>query len=111
MPGNTCAWVCKAIKQISFRLPDGNWLTLKDYDEYNHIIEATRDFYGKKIISSIRFQYLMGRVENKVVSYRIVLFQSIDSKYKIGDITRREYEWGKEYSGKSTQGWKRGIKK
>ena len=98
----------KKIKAISFYLPDGNILTLRNYEEYNHIIEATQDVY-KSNKFTIRYQYLMGKKENKVISYRITLFQSQDSRYKIGDITRREYEYGKEYNGKATSGWHKGI--
>jgi hypothetical protein len=98
------------IKSIAFLLPDGNLLVLKDYEEYNHIVEATQDVYGSTKFT-LRYQYLMGRKNNKVTSYRIVLFETKDSKFKIGDITRREYEYGKEYSGSGTKGWKKGITK
>jgi len=98
----------KEIQYVSFILPDGNLLILKDYEQFNHIVEATQDVYGStKFI--IRYQYLMAKKRNKVISYRITLFEDKDSRFKIGDITRREYEWGKEYSGKPTTGWKKGI--
>jgi len=106
----------KSIKQINFFLPDGNIFTLHGFEEYNHFIEATNDFYaGKKNNQNVgktilRFQYLMGRLGDKVVSYRITLYQSDTSKYKTGDITRRVYQFGKEYNGKPTLGWKKGIK-
>jgi hypothetical protein len=99
----------KNIAQIGFRLPDGNWLTLKGYEAYNHFIEATQDIYGSnKFI--LRYQYIMGKRGDKVHSYRITLFQDKDEKYHLGDITRREYKFGEEYSGKPTAGWKSGIK-
>ena len=98
----------KEIREISFRLPDGNWITLKGYESYNHIVEATQDVYGSNKFT-LRYQYLMGKVGNKTHSYRITLFQTKDDRYRIGDITRREFEYGKEYNNQPTQGWKKGI--
>lgn len=98
----------KQIKQIGFRLPDGNWLTLRGYEAYNHFIEATQDVYGSNKFT-LRYQYLMGKLNGKVVSFRVSLFQTKDSKYRIGDITRREYIFGKEYANKPTKGWKQGV--
>ncbi len=99
----------KPIKQISFRLPDGNYFTLRGYEAYNHFIEATQDVYGSNRFT-LRYQYFMGKLKDKVVSFRVSLFQTKDSKYKIGDITRREYIFGREYANKSTKGWKQGIR-
>lgn len=98
----------KEILAITFSLPNGDFLTLKDYEEYNHFYEATQDVYGSNKFT-LRYRYLLGRTENKVTSYRITLFHTKDDKYRIGDITRREYEYGKEYSGKPTKGWKKGV--
>ena len=105
----------KPIKQINFVMPDGNIFILHDYDEYNHFVEVTTDIYAGKRNSQnlgkviLRYQYLLGRKGDKVVSYRISLYQSETSKYKSGDITRRVYEFGKEDNGKPSLGWKRGI--
>ena len=100
----------KSIRQIVFHLPDGNALVLKEYDEFNHFCEATQDIYGSNKFT-LRYQYLMGKLGDKVISYRITLFQTKDARYKIGDITRREYEWGKEYNNKPTKGWKKGLRR
>jgi hypothetical protein len=107
----------KPIKQISFSLPDNNIIILHDYEAYNHIIEVTQDIYSGsnnsqnmgKVIP--RFQYFMGRMGDKVLSYRVTLKQPVkdSGKYQLGDITRRVYEYGKEYDNQATQGWKRGI--
>lgn len=99
----------KNIKQIAFRLPDSNLLVLRGYKEYNHFCEATQDVYGSNKFT-LRYQYLMGRIGDKVISYRITLFEGKNNRYKLGDITRREYEYGKEYNQKPTKGWKKGIK-
>jgi len=98
----------KQIKQIAFSLPDGNMFVLKGYDEFNHIVEATQDVYNSNKFT-LRYQYLMGRLGDKVISYRITLFEGKNNRYSIGDVTRREYTWGKEYSNKPTKGWKKGI--
>jgi len=73
----------KKIKRIFYRLPDGNYLTLHGYDEYYHMIEATKDWarIGKTIEKlnnkpRIEYAYIMGRKGKKVVSYRITLFQT-----------------------------------
>ncbi len=105
----------KPIQSISFRLPDGNYITLNGYEQYNHETEITQNFYGKTGQKAgkptIRCQYLKGKVKDKITCYRISLFQSPDSRYKVGDITRRELEWGKDDNGKKpTTGWKQGIK-
>ena len=103
----------KPIKQISFILPDGNFLTLRGYESYNHFIEATREVYGKNIIGkpTLRYQYIMGKRNNKVDSYRITLFNGKNQRFRLGDITYRQYEFGKEYSGKPTSGWRQGVTK
>ena len=98
----------KEIRSINIVLPDGNILTLHGCEAYNYIVEGTQDFYGSNKFT-LCYQYLMGRIGNKVMSYRITLFQSKDSRYKLGDITRRVYEFGKEDNGKPSRGWKKGI--
>ena len=99
----------KPIKLIAFTLPDKNRLILQGYNEYNSFIEATQEIYGGNK-RTLRYQYLLGRLNDKVISYRVTLFSSKkDSRYQLGDITRREYEWGKEYKNSPTKGWKKGI--
>jgi hypothetical protein len=42
---------------------------------------------------NIEYVYIMGKKENKVISYRItILPQHLDSKYRTGDITKREFD-------------------
>ena len=80
------------IERIYYRLPDNNFLILHGYEKYFHLVEATTDLTGKnKGKTKIRNVYLMGKKENKVDSYRITLFESEDSRYKIGDIVRRTF--------------------
>ena len=100
----------KEIKQIAFTLPDGNMIVLRGYNEYNHVVEATQDVYGSNKFT-LRYQYLMGKLGDKVISYRVTLFEGKNQRYRMGDLTRREYQWGHEYKNSPTKGWKKGIVK
>jgi len=89
----------KKIKKLFYKLPDDNYLCLCDYQNYFHMIEATKDWMkvggGKasKLNSKprIEYAYVMGKRGNIVTSYRITLFYKKNDKYKIGDIVRREF--------------------
>ncbi len=103
----------KKIKRIFYRLPDGNFLCLEDYEKYFHMIEATVDMTGKeKGKTNIEYAYIMGKRGRVVTSYRIALFKQTschhgDSRYKLGDITRREYEINSDKIIKlNKKGWK-----
>ena len=99
----------KPIKALEYTLPYGNdSLKLSGYEEYLHMIEA-RMFMGSSTI--IEHVYLMGRTGPKVVSYRITILQKKETdRYKVGDITVRVMNKGKEYRGGATSGWRAGIK-
>lgn len=105
----------KKINRVFYRLPDGDYLCLPNYDEYYHMVEATKDWMrirkkqqillNKKPV--IEYVYIMGKKKNKVTSYRITLFDKLDSRYKLGDITRREYNIKDEkIMGLNPEGWK-----
>jgi hypothetical protein len=108
----------KKIKRIFFRLPDGNHICFdsSNYDEYYYKVEATRDWMKvsrSKIqvldntIPKLECFYIMAKKDNKITSYRISLFQSENSKYKVGDITRREFDINNEkIKGLNPNGWK-----
>jgi len=92
---------------ISFRLPSGDLLLLKGYEEYNMMIEATMDFNGpRKGEKRLAYIYLMGCRKGEVTSHRIALHEEGQG---IGDTTVRKFPKGKEYNGKSTAGWKEGV--
>lgn len=97
----------KPIKALEYTLPYGNdSLKLSGYQEYLHMIEACMAVGGNTNIENI---YLMGRTDNRVISYRITILQrKTADRYKIGDITVRILEKGKEYRGGMTAGWKQG---
>ena len=89
----------KKIKTLFYKLPDGNYLCLKDYDLYFHMIEATQDWMkmnrGKQSNNlggpRIEYAYIMGKRGDTVTSYRITLFYKDNDRYKIGDIVRRDF--------------------
>ena len=107
----------KEIKLIKYVLPDGNFIVLHDYKAYAYVIEATMDFYGPSKMQKehrIHNVYLMGlNYCDEVVSYRITLRDEDKQRYRIGDITRRQFNKGKEFRGKPVGNhvWKRGIDK
>ena len=104
----------KEIAEVHYFLPDKNRLVLSGYEAYNHLVEATTDIYGPKGVklgTKIHNVYIMGLKGRIVTSYRISLRDTIDSRYKVGDITRREYTKGYEFRGLSTINWKKGINK
>ncbi len=103
----------KKIKRIFYRLPDGNFLCLEDYEKYFHMIEVTMDITGKeKGKTNLEYAYIMGKRGRVVTSYRIALFKEVschhgDSRYKLGDITRREFDIEhKRIKGLNSKGWK-----
>jgi len=104
----------KAIACLEYFISDDVSLVLKDFDEYNHLIEATKAIYGPKgtnFRQKLHNIYIMGRKGDKVVSYRIALVGNAGSdKYHKGDITKREVEFGKEFRGAPTTNWKKGNK-
>ena len=80
----------KKIARIIYSLPDGNALTLHNYDKYYHYIEATNDMNGSNA-GQVKLQHacIMGKKGNKVTCYTVVLCNI--GSYRPGDIYRREY--------------------
>ena len=99
----------KPIHTLEYTLPNANdSLKLSGYEEYLHMIEAVIPMGRNAIIENV---YLMGRIGNLVTSYRITILQQREvGRYKIGDITVRTLSKGKEYRGKATAGWRKGVK-
>lgn len=102
----------KAIACLEYFIDNNSSIILKDFDSYNHLIEATKALYGPKGTSFnnvLHNIYIMGVKGSRVTSYRIALKgKSGNDKYHKGDITRREVELGKEFRGAPTINWKRG---
>ena len=101
----------KEIIRLEYFLSDGSILVLQDYGAYNFFIEATKNIMGKSLGVRLENIYVMGLKENNVVSYRLRLIgKRGQTKYVQGDITRRDYPFGKEFRGRPTTSWKKGIK-
>ena len=100
----------KPIKALEYTLPHGNdSIKLCGYEEYLHMVEVCMPMGGNAMIEHV---YLMGKIGNLVTSYRITILQKTSSdRYKIGDITVRVLESGKEYRGGATTGWLIGDRK
>ena len=92
----------KKIKRIFYRLPDGNYLCLENYDKYYHMVEAVTDLNGtEKNKTKLENAYIMGKKGNKVISYRIILRK--DSR---GSIIREEIDFNNDKIQKlNPNGW------
>ncbi|KKM97597.1 hypothetical protein LCGC14_1166390 [marine sediment metagenome] len=101
----------KVIK-IFFRLPDENLFVLHNYEKYLYLIEGSKDFLvdirlkdvKEKTKSKVENIYFMGLKNGIVDSYRVSIFKKSNDRYKIGDITKRQYKW-EDIQNKYT-GWK-----
>ena len=100
----------KPIQALEYTLPHANDLIkLSGYEKYLHMVEVCMPMGGNAMIEHV---YLMGKIGNLVTSYRITILQKTSSdRYKIGDITVRVLESGKEYRGGATTGWLIGDRK
>jgi len=107
----------KKIKRLFYKLPGGDYLTLAGYEKYFHMVEGLKDWArvskitGKistsKNKTDLQYVYIMGKIKDKVVSYRITLFNNLSDKYKVGDITKRIYEVSDKFiQGLNSNGWK-----
>lgn len=97
----------KKIKRIFYKLPTDDYICLSG-DKYFHMVEATKDWArigGDKVVKlkgqpRVEYSYIMVRKNDKVTSYRITLIGKNSAeknchigsnKYRIGDITVREF--------------------
>jgi len=69
----------KKIRNIFYRLPSGDSLCLPVGDKYYHKVEATQDIYGGKNKGKVilRYAYIMVKRGEKVIQYKIQLFNSM----------------------------------
>jgi len=90
----------KPIKSIFYKLPHGEYLCLSGADQYFHMVEATQDWMricknnatALNDKPKIEYAYIMAKYGQKVISYRITLVSKKNDKYKLGDITFREFD-------------------
>ena len=98
----------KGIESFKLILPYGDKIILSEYEKYNFFIGAMKPVTGGRL--TIVHLYLMGCRNDSVTSYRITLISNKNSKHKIGDMTVRQFPFGKEGIGRtSTNGWKKGV--
>lgn len=92
----------KKIKTIFYKLPYGTHLCLSNFDKFYHMVEATQDITGKnKGKTNIEFVHIMGKKEDKIIDYKIDVYNNI------GDIKVTKYKESDNYIVKlSNQGWR-----
>jgi len=97
----------KPIKALEYTLPHAkDSIKLSGYEEYLHMVEVCLPMGGNAMIEHV---YLMGRIGTKVTSYRITILQrKANDRFKVGDITVRVLDKGREYNGGATSGWRVG---
>jgi len=107
----------KKIKRIFYKLPTDDYIRLDGYEKYFHMIEVTKDWarIGKNKVEIIKnlnkpkleYDYIMGKLKDKVISYRIVLSNKKNDKFRIGDITMRIFDINDEkIKGLNPNNWR-----
>lgn len=90
----------RPIEELQFHLPRERFIVLKGYEAYNFFVEATQSV---SVINPVKLHafYFLGKLpgEDKVVMWRI-------DKEKI---SFKEANYGYEYNGTATRGWKTGL--
>ena len=90
----------KPIKKIEYTLW-GHTVIFEGYEAYNHLRENTH-FFLKENQARISKVFLMAKKGNVVYSFVFDYFNK--------EIITTSAEFGKEYYGKDTKGWKEGLK-
>jgi hypothetical protein len=89
----------KPIKKISYNLLN-HTIIFEEYEAYNHLVEKVQ-FILNNNQAAIGKIFLMAKKNNIVYT---IIFDLFNKK-----IYQETYEFGKEYYGGSTSGWKQGI--
>lgn len=89
----------KPIKKISYNLLN-HTIIFEEYEAYNHLVEKIQ-FILNNNQTAISKIFLMAKKNNIVYT---IIFDLFNKK-----IYQETYEFGEEYYGKSTSGWKQGI--
>jgi hypothetical protein len=79
---------------------DNHVLMMEGYEEYNHLQEYCMNISNG--IQNIRNRFLLGRIGNMV--------KGIKYNYITDKIEKFETEFGSEYYGRPSTGWKEGVK-
>jgi len=98
------------IKALEINLPYGDKIVLSEYEQFNFFIGAIKSLNAGRLVISHLFA--LGCKNDLVTSYRITLTsRNASNKYQVGDMTVRQFAFGKEGIGKtSTTGWRKGTK-
>jgi len=97
----------KKIRRILYRLANGSYLSIKNFEQYYHMIEAITDLNGRNAGKvQLQYVYLMGKRNKMVTVYRIPLCNIIKQNFTIKDITKKIYkETDKKIKGLNPVGW------
>jgi len=89
----------KQITELNYNM-FGKKITMRDFESYNHIVERAK-MINKKFADTITAVYLMGKYKSQVYVIKFDLIQN----------TIKDYisEFGHEYNGGTTTGWKEGL--
>jgi hypothetical protein len=87
----------KPIKKIEYKICNRE-VIFENYESYNHVVERIHTFDGREKIIKI---YVMARKGLNVYMFIFDLFTL--------EIIAEIKEFGKEYYGTATSGWKKGI--
>lgn len=87
----------KPIKKIEYKISD-NEIIFENYDAYNHLVERIKTFDGRNKIIKI---YVMAKKDTSAYIFEFDLFKR--------EVISRIANFGNEYYGKATTGWKTGI--
>ena len=88
----------KPIQSLNYTLSN-KIIILENYEAYNHLIERIYTLDGRQYTTKI---ILLAKKENNVFKFE---FDFLKRKINFDILT-----FGKEYYGRSTSGWKQGIK-
>jgi hypothetical protein len=78
----------------------GKRITMRDFESYNHIVERAK-MINKKSADTITAVYLMGKYKSQVYVIKFDLIHNL--------ISNKIEEFGHEYNGGATTGWKEGL--
>jgi len=97
----------RRIKIIFYKLPNGGYLKLEDFNSYFHMIEATINLTGrKKGRTKLAYAYIMGKQNNIITCYKIKLINRPTDEI----VNIQTYNENDEYITKlNPRGWKLGM--